>query len=327
MKFIKKLFVLQAPSLQTIFYMTFGLLLSIFSSLLITNHAQALEPGDIVLQVYPAEQEIDLVPNETYSGKFMVENVGRLGFTFHLSSRPYQISPDTNEPDFTTTNSYTALSKWLSFSQNDVHLEPGESIEVTYSVSVPSDVPGGGQYAAIIVETRDDNDDSAMRIVSQVAVLLYAHIEGEQRLSGVILEQNIPTVSFGGQPVFSATVENTGNVDFDLIQSLSVTDFFTGRSVVNQATTNSDNTSVGISSKIVLPATRRTSILIWETAPKFGLFRVTQTLSFLDEVKTYEGVIFICPIWLLILVIFLFVLLIIWSILRLVRFWRDRQIV
>ena len=35
--------------------------------------ASALEAGDIVLQVSPAEQEIDLAPSQTYTGSFTLE--------------------------------------------------------------------------------------------------------------------------------------------------------------------------------------------------------------------------------------------------------------
>ena len=284
--------------------------------------ASALEAGDIVLQVSPAEQEIDLVPSQTYTGSFTVENVGREAFTFTLSAHPYQVSGPDYTPVFTTETAYTTLSTWLSFDQNNLELAPGASAEVTYHVNVPADVPGGGQYAAIIVETRDADDTAAMRIVSQIAVLLYAHVSGEQRLAGSLLDQQLPNVLLGSAFTSVATVENTGNLDFDLIHTLTVTDFFTGRTVVNQSTANPDGTYAGFAEQVVLPATTRTSTLTWSGAPALGLFRAHQTLSFLDQTYDLEQVVFLCPVWLVGLLAVFVLLLIVWLILR---FRRHRQ--
>lgn len=282
----------------------------------------ALEPGDIVLQVSPAEQEIDLTPSQAYTGSFTVENIGRKAFTFNLSARPYQVSGPNYDPVFTTETSYTTLSTWLTFDQNNLELAPGASAEVTYHVNVPADVPGGGQYAAIIVETRDADDTAAMRIVSQIAVLLYAHVSGEQRLAGSLLDQQLPNFLLGSAFTSVATVENTGNIDFDLTHTLTVTDFFTGRTLVDASTANPDGTPAGRVDQVVLPATTRTSLLTWSGAPALGLFRAHQTLSFLDQTYDLEQVVFLCPVWLVGLLAIFVLLLIVWLILR---FRRHRQ--
>ena len=229
---------------RTLLVVALSSLAALISSCAVPS-ASALEAGDIVLQVSPAEQEIDLVPSQTYTGSFTVENVGREAFTFTLSAHPYQVSGPDYTPVFTTETAYTTLSTWLSFDQNNLELAPGASAEVTYHVNVPADVPGGGQYAAIIVETRDADDTAAMRIVSQIAVLLYAHVSGEQRLAGSLLDQQLPNFLLGAPFTSVATVENTGNLDFDLTHTLTVTDFFTGRTVVNQSTANPDGTHAG----------------------------------------------------------------------------------
>lgn len=287
--------------------------------------ASALESGDIVLQVSPAEQDLELEPSQIYTGSFTVENVGRQAFTFNLSAHPYQVSGPDYTPVFTTETAYTTLSTWITFAANDLELAPGESTEVTYQVQIPADAPGGGQYAAIIVETHDANDSSAVRIVSQIAVLLYAQVSGEQRLAGNLLDHQLPSVLLGSPFTSIATVENTGNLDFDLVHTLTVTDFFTGRTVVNQDTVNSNGTSAGITEQVVLPATTRTSILTWDDAPALGLFRARQTVSFLDESYEFEQVVFLCPIWLVGLIAVMILLFIIWLILRFCRRRQDRH--
>ena len=40
--------------------------------------ANAIEPGDIVIQVNPADQEVELTPGESTDGQVKVTNLGRL---------------------------------------------------------------------------------------------------------------------------------------------------------------------------------------------------------------------------------------------------------
>lgn len=313
-------------SLFAVILSSLAALIFVSASVLVAPPASAIESGDIVLQVSPAEQKITLEPNQVYDGTFTVENVGRKTFSFTLSSRPYQVSGPDYTPVFTTETAYTTLSTWLSFEQNNLELAPGASAEVIYHVNVPADVPGGGQYAAIIVETRDADDTAAMRIVSQIAVLLYAHVSGEQRLEGTLLDLELPNILLGAPFTASVTVENTGNLDFDLTQTLTVTDFLTGRTLVDLSTKNPDGTPVGGVERIILPATTRTSILTWENAPSFGLFRAHQTVSFLDQTYDLERVVFRCPIWLLGLLVVFVLLLIVWLFLRLHRRHQSRPV-
>lgn len=313
-------------SLFAVILSSLAALIFVSASVLVAPPASAIESGDIVLQVSPAEQKITLEPNQVYDGTFTVENVGRKTFSFTLSSRPYQVSGPDYTPVFTTETAYTTLSTWLSFEQNNLELAPGASAEVTYHVNVPADVPGGGQYAAIIVETRDADDTAAMRIVSQIAVLLYAHVSGEQRLEGTLLDLELPNILLGAPFTASVTVENTGNLDFDLTQTLTVTDFLTGRTLVDLSTKNPDGTPVGGVERIILPATTRTSILTWDNAPSFGLFRAHQTVSFLDQTYDLERVVFRCPIWLLGLLVVFVLLLVVWLFLRLHRRHQSRPV-
>lgn len=277
----------------------------------------ALEIGDIVVQVEPAEQQIDLTPGETFTGTLRVQNIGRLPFNFTLSARPYQILNDNYDPDFTTENDYTKLYNWLSFPQVDFHLEPDETTEVKFNATVPVDAPGGGQYAAIIVETRDSADPkSSVRTVTQVASLIYAHVDGDIRLGGDLTKNSLPSFLLGQPFSISATVKNTGNLDFRYSHSITITDFFTGNEVFTPDSVNDEGIRVGWANPIVLPDTSRTNTLTWEGAPQLGVFRVKQTVDLLGDSFIDEGIVFLCPIWLVVGIIFLLLLMIVWLILR-----------
>lgn len=306
-----------------------GLLCSLIALLLavgLTSPASALEAGDIGIQVKPSEQEIELLPGETFQGTIDVKNIGRLEFTFTLSMRPYQVKNDAYDPDFSTENDYTELANWVTFPQSEYRIEPGVEITVPFTVTVPDDVPGGGQYAAIIVETRDSIDESAtFRTVSQLAALLYAHVEGEEHVGGVLMAHSMPRFLLGSPFTVSETVKNDGNVDFHVNHTLTIYNFFTNAEVLTPTSVDEQNKTPGYASPIVLPATSRTNTLTWEGAPQLGVFRAIQTISFLDQSYTYESVVILCPIWLAAAVGLLIATMIIWLIIRIRNRRRQRK--
>lgn len=285
----------------------------------------ALEAGDIVIQVKPADQEISLLPGQILDGKITVQNIGRLPFNFTVSTRPYQVLNENYDPDFSTENSYTRLHNWITFPETNFSIEPGAEQVVNFRIAVPDDIPGGGQYAAIIVETRDSMaDDASVRIVSQLASLIYAHVSGEEHIGGVLMSHNLPSFLLGSPFTASALVKNDGNVDFRAIQTLTIYDFFTNREVLNEDSISDEGIHLGRTTPMVLPETQRSISLTWDGAPQLGVFRAVQTISFLDQSYTYEQVVVICPIWLAGIAVFLVALMVIWLILRLRSRKRNR---
>lgn len=277
----------------------------------------ALEAGDIVMQVMPAEQEIELSPGLEYSSKVKVTNIGRLAFNFTVSARPYQVLNEDYDPDFSTENSYTKLYNWISFAQTSYHLEPNASTDVEFTIEVPADVAGGGQYAAIIIETRDSQDSSAtMKTINQLASLLYAHVEGEEHIGGVLMSHRLPRFLLGSPFSSTVTIKNDGNVDFRAEHTLTIYDFFTNREVFTPDTVDSSERPLGTANPVILPATSRVSRLTWEGAPQLGVFRAVSHVSFLDQDSTKEQIVFICPVWLAGIVMFFIVLMILWIVLR-----------
>ncbi len=287
----------------------------------------ALEAGDVVVRVNPAEQKITLEPGTILTGGVKVQNIGRKAFTFRPLTAPYWVKGDDYLPDFATETAYTKMHNWISFEQEEYHLEPGTEVEVPFRVRVPQDIPGGGQYAAIIFETRDSVDEQqSFQAVNRVASLLYAKVKGETRESGQITSQSLPSF-FLGKPISAdITIHNDGNLDFPVTHTLSVNDFFTGRSLLDPMNDDPHEERPGYSYAVILPDTSRLNTLTWDGSPRFGLFRVRETASFLDREEVFERVVFVCPIWLLALVIFFIVLAVIWIILRIVSRKKKRHV-
>ena len=277
------------------------------------------------MQIQPAEKEIALSPDQVVTDGITVSNIGRLPFDFSVSASPYQVTNENYDPDFSTENSYTALHNWITFPQESFHLEPGESTKVKFKIAVPHTIPGGGQYAAIIVETRDSMEEgAAVQVISQLASLIYAHVAGEEHIGGVLMSHNLPSFLLGQPFEIAATVKNDGNVDFRVEHTMEIRDFFTNREVINADSVDANEKHIGRANPVILPATTRKNVLAWEGAPQLGVFRVKQTISFLDQSQTFEQVVVICPLWLAGGAAALVFLMILWIILRLRKRRRSR---
>lgn len=303
-----------------------GLLFSVGLSLIHSGKTSAIESGDVVIEIRPVSQSITLVPGQVYQGEIDVKNIGRLPFSFHMLSKPYSVSGDNYDPDYTTETDFTRLRNWITFSQNEFEIQPDETAKVGFTITVPEDVPSGSQYAALIAELKDYSDEHAtFKQINQLASLLYARIDGGNiHESGEVIEQKLPRIVLGGDFSATETVKNTGNVDFTVTHVLSVTDFFTGKEVFGAESRDNEGNLVGKVRQMIFPGTKRSNTIVWENAPKLGVFRVTQTVEFLGETKTYEQLIFVVPFWLLALVGTFFGLMILWVIIRIFRRGKRR---
>lgn len=96
-----------------------------FPTIGLKSDASALAPGDIVMQINPSEQEIDLLPGTVTTNTLKIQNIGRLGFSVNMLVKPYQVTNEAYDPDFYTENSYTLLKNWITFSENEFYLEAG----------------------------------------------------------------------------------------------------------------------------------------------------------------------------------------------------------
>lgn len=315
-------------------------IMSLFGAIIFSPAVSALQPGDVVMSINPSSQDLELTPGETFRGSIEVANSGRLPFKVVANVRPFYIKDNNyDSPDFSADSAYTKLHNWVKLSETEFYLEPGAKHRLDFTVEVPADIASSGQYAAIMLLSDGGNSGtSGVSVSGQIAALLYGHVNGgELRAEGELTAHSMPnfivdrnfkashkdangdiksaTAAFS----LSQTVKNTGNVDFRVTQIMTITDFFTNREVVGPSSVSGDGQLIGSNSAVVLPGTSRTGILTWPDAPRLGLFTVTQTVRFLDQEHSFDSVVFLCPVWLIVIVMSLIIVFIIWLIIHLKR--------
>lgn len=286
----------------------------------------ASDDKNIVMSLRPSEQDIDLKPGQHFEGSVVVYNVGKVPFSFKASAAPYQVKNNDYEQDFTSTSESTRLANWIKFPVTDFTVKPNQSAEVKFVIDVPEDMPGGGQYAAIIIRTDEAKQQSGgVDVIGQIAALLYAHIEGDElRANGFVQNYQFPSLMFGDEFKISSVIENTGNVDFRVTETLSVKDFFTNREAITPDSVNEAGYPIGTTTATVLPGTARTFKMTWKEAPQLGLFRVKHTISYLDQNQETEKIVIICPLWLIVFGLIIIALMVIWLITALIGYRKEK---
>lgn len=265
------------------------------------------EKPDYRIQVSPAKLELDLKPGESVTKNFRVQNTGTKDFDFELSSGPYNVEGEEYKNDLSKVTDYNMIKDWITFSKDKGSVKAGESEEVTATVKVPKDVPAGGQYAVILARMIEPKDESASGIVAekQVGILVFSkNVDGNTRTTGGVVDAKVPSFIFAPPIKATSVVENTGNVHADATYILQVYPFFGGEEVYS----NEENPDV----RTILPDTRRLNTLSWDGAPQLGIFKVKQTVKFLGETKEIEKVVFICPIWFLLIILAVIFLAVFW---------------
>ncbi len=261
------------------------------------------ERPDYRLQISPTQDNAGKVePGETHTGSFKVQNTGNKAYRYTVSIAPFSFKNEQYEQDFDSTSKYTVLTDWVTFANDGGLVEPNEQSEVKYTVKVPKDAPGGLQSAAIMVTMVNDDEmkQSGVQTVSRAAFPLYMNIGGDTEERGTIIENKIPSLIFNPPLITSSVVENAGNIYTTATYEVKVYNVFGGKEVYTNIKED-NNGDMKPDTRVIFPETERYNEVEWTNAPKLGLFRVKQTVKIFDKVSEKEKLVFICPIWLILI--------------------------
>jgi len=276
------------------------------------------EKSAIRIQISPVSNRVTLTAGETRDYTFNVDNIGSEAFSFKVYANPYSVTNEKYNISFSDQTMRTQLSRWVTF-KNDAgeyvnesiySVEPGQRKEISYRVKVPTDIPGGGQYAVLFAEAipKDDNT-GGVRTVSRVGLVLFGRTNGETKEVAEILNHNLDSFYLTGKIKTTGSVKNSGNTDFRATFKIKVEKIFGG--TVFEDTKGYD----------VLPDTNRDIELVWEDTPAFGVYRITSTLSAIDQSRTTTKIVLILPVFIIIILLMLLTITIVWFIIL----FRKRQ--
>lgn len=249
---------------------------------------------DNAFTVTPMSDTIKLKPGEVYNGEIKVANPedAKSDFSFKVEISPYGVSGNNYDADIVTQTALTQLSQWMKIENPTGNIKPNEVATVKYTVAVPEDAPGGGQYAALVVSSNSEPDtDSIVNNVFSIASIVFAEIDGDIKHDGQILDSQIPGFVLSTPFHSSLTLNNNGNTHEVASLYLEVSNFFTGEVIYPR-----DGDSGGIDEVIMPYTTRYLEREIQDVSP-VGIYKVKQTIRYINDVDVNETVVVACPVW------------------------------
>ncbi|MBQ3309782.1 hypothetical protein IJG78_03875 [Candidatus Saccharibacteria bacterium] len=280
------------------------------------------------LQVTPVSSRVILRPGHNLEYSMIVSNIGTEKFNYSVYTAPYSIVDEDYNISFSNETNRTQLSRWIQFINEDGtltdkykgSLEPGEKHTVNYRITVPDDVPSGGQYATIFAQTDSDDktsDTSGIKTVSRIGLIVYGRTNGETIDAAEITDYNISGFMNQGPITATAKVKNVGNTDFETKYSFVVKSI-TGNEICNQSEDSPSN------HYNVLPDTERRLNAECDTKTAMGVFWATYKVTALDQVREETKLVIILPVYMIVIMIILLTLLVVW-IIMIVRKRKERK--
>lgn len=266
----------------------------------------------------PTSQRIALEPGETYRGSVYISNpaYSTEDAKYALSVTPYGVSGSNYDPVFDQMTAYTQIVDWIVLDETEGSVGPNEKRDIGFTINVPEDAPAGGQYATIMAQDMTylgqevNGEVLTISNITAIGSIIVADVSGETRDEGEISENQIPSFLFSGPLTAAAMVKNKGNVHTNAEYTLQVWPLFSDEEVcTNEEKPDSD---------VVLPETEKFHTQDCDL-PSFGIFRAKQTVKIFGETSITEQTVFICPLWLLFVIIFAIVLIIMWIVMRVKR--------
>ena len=253
-----------------------------------------------------------LEPGEAYTGSVTIVNPATASEDFYYSTRvaPYGVKGENYSADLITETNYTRIADWITIDEPTGSIKPNESKVVNYTIEVPKNAPAGGQYAAIIVsknpeKTEESGSSVAVKDTYEIASLIYADIDGKTTHDGEIIENTIPGFTTSPLITVGAMLSNTGNVHEYATIIIGATNIFTGEVITDP------NNETNRYTELIMPESERyVQRDINENLPQLGFVHVEQTIYYNDQVSTEARDVIICPVWFLILILFVIAMLV-----------------
>lgn len=237
--------------------------------------------------ISPVSKRYSIEAGEARNDSLEVVNDGQNEYLFTMYARPYSVSNEDYEPDFTSKNQNADVYRWVQFEQSSFTIKPGETKIVKYTIRVPSSATPGGHYGVIFAETQPDDIASgiAVKRKKRIGSIIYATVKGDISLSGSLKSTSVPFFQSIPPLTSARRIENSGNTDFVVTSNMKVMDAFGSEKFKS------------VAEHTVLPQTTRNIVSEWPNASWLGFYKVELNTKYLDTNKTTTNYVLMVPLW------------------------------
>jgi hypothetical protein len=263
------------------------LALSLCFTLVSVPVGAAPDPDSESITMSPTSRSYRVDAGKSINDKLTIVNDGAKAYDFLVYARPYSVSNEAYDPNFTATPTNADVYGWVQFPKTKYHLESGKSTTVDFTINVPAAATPGGHYGVIFVETQPAANEAipASGVIrkKRVGSIIYATVNGAYKTAGEAVSAEIPFWQVQPPLHTTVTAKNTGNTDFTDSVRLTVKDVF--GNVKYDATKDYQ----------VLPQTTRKINLDWSSSSWFGFYKVETAQKILGKSTASSGYVLMMP--------------------------------
>jgi hypothetical protein len=272
-----------------------------------------------------------LLPGGSYTRAVQLYNDSDIQAVSHFSVQQYGA---TEKGNYSTTDitvvERTEMTNWITYANgqnaHDVILEPRQTVEVPFTVSVPSSwLASGGQSAAVIISSEDydpnkTDEGQGLTIETEYVHQVYANVQGSEplRVDAKFVGLDAPSFVLDaskGLPI-ELTVKNDGNVWTTAKYNVKVVDKIRYDAVAYESEGDKE-----VLAESLAPIERA-----WTETPDIGWFEVQATVVVGGQEFTESKTVIVFPLWLLIIIVAIILLLIVALIIKIRNYRAERQI-
>lgn len=258
-------------------FRTFGIFfVAFFLALPATTFAQ--NASGVGLSPSLIEEGAD--PGETLDKEISVTNLSDTEQTYYLLKRDIVTVRDGGVPVYAEPGIEKTgfeLTEWLTLSEEEITLLPGEKRDVAVSIAVPQDASPGSHFGGIFISMQPPRLRQVGASVGyEVANIVSIRISGDVTESALIRSFRTDNLVYGSTDVtFKAEIENKGNILIRPIGPVEVFNMF-GEQVVTMTMNDSQSG--------VFPFTKRDFEVNWEDQGiGFGRYQAVLAMAYGSE--------------------------------------------
>lgn len=185
--------------------LTLGLVLGSVSS--VVHAADTTQPKNKGLYISPLRSYVTLNAGESITRAFTVANLTEKPLTLTTSIDEFSVADYTYDFRFTKPN-----RDWLQLVERSVTLDPYQSHEIPYRVTLPSDAEPGGHYYTLYASSTTEG--GATNSTVRAATLLYLTVNGDLQRTSRVTRASLPRIVISPNIEYSLDIENTGNTHY-----------------------------------------------------------------------------------------------------------------
>lgn len=211
-------------------------------------------------------QAVDL--GETFNKKIRITNETTTDQSYTLSLQPFEFGL---RGELLLNQGSTAAVSWLSLDQTQVSVAPGQTAEVSLTVTVPADAQSGGYAAAVVVSPATGSTE----VVTSTQIMLNVKGGLQQAAEFSVFSVDDTVYTPGQQIQFQVEFKNTGNANLTPIGQI---DLYRGEDWIGDIPLNPKK-------QLVLAGATRNFDVTWNSTLGFGKYTAQATVNAENDLK------------------------------------------